>query len=162
MTLSLGDRLPDATLMRFTDKGVETVQLSSLTAGRKVVVFALPGAYSRTCSAAHVPSFIRTRDKFAAKGVDEVICIAVNDPFVMAAWGESTGAAKAGIVLLADPGAEYTKAAGMAFTAPPVGFYDRSRRYALFAEDGVVKVLHAEESPGVCDTSGGEAMLAAI
>ena len=162
MTLSVGDRLPDATLMTFGENGVESVDLSTLTAGRKVVIFALPGAYTRTCSAAHVPSFIRTRAQFGAKGVDEVICIAVNDPFVMAAWAEATGGAKAGIRFLADPGAAFTKAAGMAFTAPPVGFYDRSRRYALYAEDGVVKVLQAEDNPGVCDTSGGEAMLAAI
>lgn len=162
MTLSVDGRLPDATLMQFSDNRVSTVELSTLTAGRKVVIFALPGAFSRTCSAAHVPSFIRTRDGFAQKGVDEVICIAVNDPFVMAAWAEATGGAKAGIRFLADPGGAFTKAAGMSFTAPPVGLLDRSRRYALYAEDGVVKVLHAEENPGVCDTSGGEALLAAI
>ncbi|HMO07817.1 MAG TPA: peroxiredoxin [Paracoccaceae bacterium] len=162
MTLSVGDRLPQATLLRFGENGVETVELSSLTAGRKVVIFALPGAYTRTCSSAHVPSFIRTRAKFGDKGVDDVICIAVNDPFVMAAWADATGGAKAGIRFLADPGGDYTNAVGMAFTAPPVGFYGRSRRYALCAEDGVVKVLHVEEGTGVCDTSGGEAMLAAI
>lgn len=162
MAISTGDRLPEATLLRMGAEGPEKVALSDFTAGKRTVIFALPGAYTRTCSAAHVPSFIRTRAEFAGKGVDHVVCIAVNDPFVMAAWSEATGAGRAGIEMLADPGADYTRAVGMAFTAPAVGFYDRSRRYALFAEDGVVKVLHVEESPGACDLSGGEAMLAAI
>ncbi len=162
MTISVGDALPEAQLLRVGANGPEAVSLASLTKGRKVVIFGLPGAYTSTCTAAHVPSFIRTHDKFAAKGVDEIICVSVNDPFVMRAWGDSTGAVSAGISMLADPAADYTKAVGMEFTAPPVGFYDRSKRYALYAEDGVVKVMHAEESPGVCETSGGEAMLAAI
>ncbi|QYK41626.1 MAG: peroxiredoxin [Paracoccaceae bacterium] len=162
MTISPGDRLPDASLLRLGAEGPEAVTLSSMIAGRKAVIFALPGAYTRTCTAAHVPSFIRTRAGFAAKGVDAVICIAVNDPFVMAAWGESTGATAAGITMLADADAGFTKSVGMAFSAPPAGFYDRSMRYALYAEDGVVKVLHVEESRGSCDISGGEALLAAI
>lgn len=162
MAISEGDSLPNATLSRMGAEGPETVELSTLTAGRKVVIFALPGAYTGTCTTAHVPSFIRTIGDFKAKGVDEVICLSVNDPFVMGAWGDSTGATEAGITMLGDPAAEFTKAVGMDFTAPPVGLIDRSKRYALMAEDGVVKVLHAEENPGVCETSGGEAMLAAI
>lgn len=162
MAISEGDSLPNATLSRMGAEGPETVELSTLTAGRKVVIFALPGAYTGTCTTAHVPSFIRTIGDFKAKGVDEVICLSVNDPFVMGAWGESTGATEAGITMLGDPAAEFTKAVGMDFTAPPAGLFDRSKRYALMVEDGVVKVLHAEENPGVCETSGGEAMLAAI
>ena len=150
--IQVGDRLPDATLLHIGANGPEGVALGDRVKGRKVILFGLPGAFTGTCTSAHVPSFIRTRDAFAEKGVDEIICVSVNDPFVMKAWGESTGATKAGITLLA----------GMAFSAPPVGFVNRSKRYALYAEDGVVKVLHAEESPGVCDTSGGEAMLRAI
>jgi peroxiredoxin len=127
-----------------------------------VVIFGLPGAYTGTCTTAHVPSFIRTREKLAAKGVDEVICLSVNDAFVMKAWGDSTGAAAAGITMLGDVDAGFTKAIGMNFSVPAIGFFDRSKRYALYAEDGVVKVLHAEENAGQCDISGGEAMLAAI
>jgi cytochrome c peroxidase len=136
--------------------------VSSLTKGRKVVVFAVPGAFTPTCHSAHVPSFVRTKDAFAAKGVDEIICVSVNDPFVMQAWGTATGAAEAGITMLGDPGSSFTKAMGMDFDAPPVGLHARSKRYALYAEDGVIKVLHAEENPGVCETSGGEAMLEAL
>jgi peroxiredoxin len=162
MTISVGDTLPDATLLIFGANGPEAVKMADKTKGRKVVIFGLPGAYTRTCTAAHVPSFIRTRDAFAAKGVDEIICVSVNDPFVMKAWGDSTGAAAAGITMLGDADASFTKAIGMAFSAPAVGFIDRSARYALHAVDGVVKVLHIEEARGACETSGGESMLAAI
>lgn len=162
MTISEGSVLPEANLLQMGEAGAETVSIAAKTKGRKVVIFGLPGAYTGTCTSAHVPSFMRTKDKFAAKGVDEIICVSVNDPFVMKAWGESTGATAAGITFLADAGAEFTKAIGLAFTAPPVGLFDRSKRYALYAEDGVVKVLHVEESPGVCEASGGEALLAAI
>jgi len=162
MTIATGDKLPEATLVKMGPDGPEQVTLSSLLSGRKVVIFALPGAYTGTCTTAHVPSFMRTRDGFANKGVDEVICLSVNDPFVMGAWGEATGANSAGITMLGDPAAEFTKAVGMDFTAPPVGLIDRSKRYAMLVEDGTVSVLHVEENPGVCETSGGEALLAAI
>ena len=162
MTISVGDTLPDATLLRMGADGPEELSMSSLTAGRKVVIFGLPGAFTRTCTAAHVPSFMRTKKDFDAKGVDDIICVAVNDPFVMQAWGESTGADAAGLTLVGDAASEFTKAIGMEFDAPPVGFISRSKRFAMMVDNGVVKVLHAEESPGVCETSGGEAMLAAI
>jgi cytochrome c peroxidase len=109
-----------------------------------------------------VPSFIRTKPQFEAKGVDEILCLSVNDPFVMKAWGEATGATAGGITMLGDAEASFTKAIGMAFSAPAVGLIDRSARYAMLVEDGVVKVLHREESPGVCDLSGGESLLEAI
>lgn len=162
MTISAGQTLPDATLIRMGDGGAEQVSISALAKGRKVVIFAVPGAFTPTCHSAHVPSFIRTRDGFAAKGVDEIICVSVNDPFVMKAWGEATGADKAGITMLADADSSFTKAMGLAFDAPPVGLLARSKRYALYAEDGVVKALHMEESPGTCEISGGEALLKAI
>ena len=162
MTISVGQSLPDANLLRMGEDGPETVALSSKLKGRKVVVFGLPGAYTGVCTTAHVPSFIRTKDKFAAKGVDEIICVSVNDPFVLKAWGEATGAAAAGIALLGDSDAAFTKAIGLDFTAPPAGLINRSKRYALYAEDGVVKVIQVEDSPGQCTISGGEALLEAI
>ncbi len=162
MTISQGDTLPDATLIRMGDKGAEAVSLHSLAQGRKIVIFAVPGAFTPTCHSAHVPSFIRTKAGFDARGVDEIICISVNDPFVMKAWGEATGATAAGISMLADADGAFTKDIGLDFTAPPVGLLARSKRYALYAEDGVVKTMHLEESTGTCDISGGEALLAAI
>lgn len=162
MAISVGAALPEATLIRIGNNGPEAVSVSALTKGRKVVIFAVPGAFTPTCHSAHVPSFIRTKGGFDQKGVDEIICISVNDPFVMKAWGEATGAAAAGITMLADSDGSFTKALGLDFTAPPAGLFGRSKRYALCAEDGVVKTLHQEESPGTCEISGGEALLAAI
>ena len=162
MTISTGDRLPDATFVRLGANGPEEVSVETLTKGRKVVIFAVPGAFTPTCHSAHVPSFIRTKEALAAKGVEDVICVSVNDPFVMKAWGEATGATEAGISMLADGTGAFTAAMGLSFDAPPVGLMGRSKRYALMAEDGVVKVLHLEESPGVCEVSGGEALLAEL
>ncbi|MEM7074301.1 MAG: peroxiredoxin [Pseudomonadota bacterium] len=162
MTISTGDTLPDATLLHVGESGPEEVKLSDKTRGRKVVIFALPGAYTGTCTNAHVPSFIRTRDAFASKGVDEIICIAVNDPFVMDSWAESTGAKGAGITMLADSASEFAKAAGLSFTAPPVGLYDRLKRCAMLVDNGTVTVLQIDENPGVCELSAGETLLAEI
>ncbi len=162
MVISTGDKLPDATLVRMGNDGPESVALADLLKGRKVVIFAVPGAFTPTCHSAHVPSFIRTKDQFAAKGVDEIICISVNDPFVMKAWGEATGANSAGITMLGDPDSSFTKAIGMEFDAPPAGLMARSKRYAMVVDDGTVTVFQAEESPGVCEVSGGEALLEAV
>jgi peroxiredoxin len=162
MAISVGDSLPEATFVKMGDAGPEEVTVSSLTKGRKVVIFGLPGAFTPTCNSAHVPSFMRTKDDFAAKGVDEIICVSVNDPFVMKAWGEATGASAAGISMLADAGSAFTGAIGLQFDAPPVGLLARSKRYAMLVDDGVVKLLQQEESPGTCEVSGGEALLAAM
>ncbi|MDA7425077.1 peroxiredoxin [Thalassococcus lentus] len=162
MAISEGDTLPDANLTRIGDSGPEQVSISALTKGRKVIIFAVPGAYTPTCHSAHVPSFVRTKDDLAAKGVDEIICISVNDPFVMKAWGEATGASEAGITMLGDPESALTTAIGMNFDAPPAGLMARSKRYAMLVEDGKVSVLHEEEGPGVCEVTAGESMLAAI
>jgi cytochrome c peroxidase len=162
MTISTGDTLPEATLLKVGDSGPETVSLGALTKGRKVVLFAVPGAYTPTCSSAHVPSFIRTKAEFDAKGVDEIICVSVNDPFVMKAWGEATGAAEAGLTMLGDPEGAFTKAIGMDFDAPPAGLIGRSKRYAMAVEDGRVTVLHVEQSPGTCEATAGESLLAEI
>ena len=129
--------------------------------GRKVVVFGLPGAYTGPCSTIHLPSFIRTAEQFRGQGVDEIICISVNDPFVLKAWSEASGAAEAGITMLGDPDAVLTKALGMEFTAPPIGLYNRSNRYALLLEDGVIKVANVDE-PATCKISVGEELLAAM
>ncbi len=162
MTISTGDTLPDATLVRMGESGPEAVDLGATLKGRKVVIFAVPGAFTPTCHSAHVPSFIRTKDEFTAKGVDEIICISVNDPFVMKAWGEATGATAAGISMLSDASTTFTDAIGMAFDAPPAGLIKRSKRYAMLVEDGVVMQFMPEESTGTCEISGGESLLAAL
>ena len=162
MAISQGDTLPDATLVYLGDDGPATIKLSEKTKGRKVVIFALPGAYTGVCSTAHVPSFIRTKDQCVEKGVDEIICVSVNDPFVLDAWDKSTGASDAGITMLGDAEAEFTSAMGRTFSAPPVGLINRSTRYAMVVEDGTITLLQEEENPGVCDVSGGEGLLDAM
>ena len=158
MSLKTGDTLPDATLSVWGAEGPKTVQLKEKLKGRKVLVFALPGAFTGPCSTIHLPSFIKTADQFKAKGVEEIICIAVNDPFVLNAWGEVSGATDAGITLLGDADGSFTKAVGMDFTAPHLGLIGRSNRYAALLDDGVITHLSVDE-PGVCDISTGERFL---
>ncbi len=162
MTISKGDRLPAAKLLRLGANGPEAVDLGARLKGRKVVIFGLPGAFTGPCTTSHLPSFIRTRAAFGAKGVDEVICIAVNDPFTLNAWGEVTGAAKAGITLLGDAEGTFTQALGMRFSAPDLGLINRATRYAMLVEDGVVSVLNLEKQAGACELTKGEELLAMI
>ncbi|PWE29621.1 peroxiredoxin [Pararhodobacter marinus] len=161
MTISTGETLPDATLQKIGADGPEAVSVKDLTEGRKVVIFAVPGAFTPTCHSAHVPSFVRSMDALKQKGVDEVVCISVNDAFVMKSWGEATGATEAGITMLADGMGEFTEKLGLSFDAPPVGLKGRSKRYAMMVEDGVVTVFHPETGSG-CEISGGEAMVEAL
>jgi peroxiredoxin len=162
MTIETGDTLPEAKFSRIGENGAELVTLSDLTKGRKIVLFAVPGAFTPTCHSAHVPSFIRCKDALKAKGVDEIICVSVNDAFVMKTWGEVTGAHAAGLTMLADGAGEFTREMGFDFSAPIAGLMGRSKRYAMMVDNGVVQVMHVEESAGVCEISGGEAMVAAI
>ena len=131
-------------------------------AGRNVVIFGLPGAYTSTCSTSHVPSFMRVADKLRAKGVDEIMCLSVNDADVMQAWGKATGGTDKGITFVADTMSNFTLGIGMEFSVPAIGWVNRSNRYALYAVDGVVKVLNIGEETNACEISGGETMLAAI
>lgn len=159
--VSVGDRLPDAIFRVMGPDGPSTVTLSEKTAGRRVVIVAVPGAFTPTCDGKHLPSFVRTKPQFDAKGIDEILCVSVNDAHVMRLWGETTGATEAGITMLADADASFTKALGLDFDKPDVGFFNRSRRYALVAEDGIVTVLNLEK-PGECAISTGEELLASL
>jgi cytochrome c peroxidase len=160
MKLEIGKTLPEATFLRRNDKDeVETISLRDLTDGKTVVLFALPGAYTATCSAAHMPSFVRTAIALRANGVDTIACIAVNDPAVMRAWGQDTGAHDAGILMLSDADGSYTRAVGMDYDAPATGLYGRSKRYSLLVRDGVIEQFNFDEERGVCNLSAGETML---
>jgi glutaredoxin/glutathione-dependent peroxiredoxin len=161
MTISEGQRLPDAKMIEMGANGPETVDLAARIKGRKVVMFGLPGAFTGPCSTIHLPSFVRTAEAFRGKGVDEIICVSVNDPFVLSAWAESSGGKAAGIAFLGDPDAGFTKALKMEFTAPHLGLIDRSSRYAVLVEDGVITKARIDKA-GECDLSTGETLLAAI
>ena len=159
MALAVGDRLPAAKLLNQIGTTVTEIDIADHAKGKRLVIFGLPGAYTSTCSTAHLPSFIRTAADFRAQGVDEVICIAVNDVRVMEHWGRTSGAEAAGILMLADWDSEFAKAAGLAFSVPAVGFKDRLTRCAMVVEDGVVAVLQLETDKTACDLTAGETLL---
>ena len=125
MARNEGDTLPQGTLLQMTQDGPAAVDMAQYATGR-VAIFALPGAYTGICSTQHVPSFIRTADQFRAKGVDRIVCVSVNDPFVMGAWAKDTGAEAAGLTFLSDADGAFTEAMGMSFDAPPAGLFGRS------------------------------------
>ena len=159
MTVQVGDRIPSVKLINQMDGDPEQIDIAARIAGKRAVIFGLPGAYTGICSAAHLPSFIRTADAFRAKGIEEIICVSVNDVRVMNHWGEHSGAHAAGILMLADWDSELTKALGLEFSLPALGFKDRMTRCAMLVEDGVVTALQFEEDHGVCNLTAGETML---
>ena len=167
MTIKIGDRLPEGTLSEFIEVesegcslGPNTFKLSELSKGKKIAVFGLPGAYTPTCSAKHVPGYIALADKFKTKGVDEIWCISVNDAFVMGAWGRDQKAT--GVVrMMADGSADLTKALGLEFDLTSKGMGIRSQRYSMLVEDGVVKQLNIEQ-PGKFEVSNAETLLSQL
>lgn len=161
MTIKVGDKLPEATFKVLTDDGPADKTTSDVFSGKKVVVFAVPGAYTPTCNALHVPNFLGHLDALKEKGVDTVACIAVNDMFVLHEWAKSTGALGK-IPFLSDGNGDFTKAIGLEFDASANGLGIRSQRYAMVVDDGVVKVLNVEEVPKTAEASSAENILAAL
>eukprot|EP00899_Mesostigma_viride_P029272 jgi/Mesvir1/952/Mv17506-RA.1 len=158
MTICVGDKLPAGELMyKDKDGNNSKISIQELTAGKKVVLFAVPGAFTPTCSLKHLPGFIENADKFKAKGVSTIGCISVNDVYVMNEWGKSVGA-DGKVMMLADGGAVYTKALGVDMDKTDKGLGVRSRRYAMVVENGVVKALNLEEG-GAFTFSGAESIL---
>ena len=161
MTIAKGDSLPEATFRVMGAEGIESLTTKDVFGGKKVVLFAVPGAFTPTCHLKHLPGFIDNADAFKNKGIDTVACVAVNDPFVLGAWAEMSGG-KGKVLFLSDGNAEFTKKIGMDFDGSGIGLGTRSKRYAMLVDDGVVKVLHTEDSPGVAEVSTAESMLAEI
>jgi glutaredoxin/glutathione-dependent peroxiredoxin len=155
MPIQTGEAIPEITLKRIRE-GVETIDTPTLFAGHKVVLFAVPGAFTPTCSERHLPGFVQHFDEFHKRGID-VYCVSVNDPFVMQAWGQSQDVPE-GLQMLADGNADFTRALGLEMDASGYGMGVRSKRYALYAEDGVVKQLWVE-SPGEFKVSSAEHVL---
>jgi peroxiredoxin len=159
MTIKAGDKVPSATLRYLGPDGVKSVTTDEFFAGKKVALFAVPGAFTRTCSQRHLPSYVTNAAELKAKGVDTIACLAVNDPFVMGAWGKEH---KAGdIVMLGDGSGEFTRAIGLELDRIKEGMGIRSQRYSMLVDNGVVKALHVEQ-PGQFDVSSAEAMLKAL
>jgi peroxiredoxin len=159
MTIKIGDRIPGATLNTLKD-GVQAIRSDELFAGKTVVLFSVPGAFTPTCSAKHLPGYVDKLAEFKAKGVDTVACMAVNDAFVMDAWAKSQNA-PAEIVMLADGNGNFAKSMGLEMDATAFGMGMRSKRFALVAKDGVITHLHVE-APGEFKVSSAEAVLAVL
>ncbi|MDH5493886.1 MAG: peroxiredoxin [Myxococcales bacterium] len=158
MTISIGDTIPSATLKELTDEGMNEVKTEELFGpGRKVIVFSLPGAFTPTCSQTHLPGFVAEADALRAKGVSEIVCLAVNDAFVMKAWGDAQGATGK-VRMLADGSAVFTKLLGLEQDLSAAGMGIRGKRFAMIVEDGKVKNLDVEEGRGV-DVSGAQACM---
>ncbi|RNF85297.1 peroxiredoxin [Montanilutibacter psychrotolerans] len=155
MTIQVGDKLPEVPLQRIRE-GVETVDTLTLFGDGKVVLFAVPGAFTPTCSERHLPGYVEHFDAFRSKGID-VACLSVNDPFVMQAWGQSQNVPD-GLLMLADGNGEFTRALGLELDASAYGMGTRAKRFALYAEDGVVRQLHVE-APGEFRVSSADFML---
>ena len=158
MTIAVGDRIPDGSLNVFKD-GIQTISSLDVLGEGKVVLFAVPGAFTPTCSNKHLPGFVQHMEDFRERGI-RVACMSVNDAFVMHAWGESQGVPE-DLLMLADGNATFSKALGLELDGTKNGMGIRSKRFALYAEDGVVKVIHVE-APGEFRVTTAEAMLAAI
>ena len=156
MSIQQGDRLPEATLHTMRDGRPTAITTSELFSGKKVVVFAVPGAFTPTCSEAHLPGYVVQADAIKAKGIDDIICVAVNDAFVMGAWGKA-GNADA-LTMVGDGNGDFTKAIGLEMDGSGFGLGTRSQRYAMVIEDGVVDTL-AVETGGQLDVSSAESIL---
>jgi peroxiredoxin len=161
MAIKVGDRLPEAKFRVMTAEGPGWKTTDEVFKGKKVALFAVPGAFTPTCSNLHMPSFLNNVSAFKAKGVDTIAVTAVNDAFVMKAWADKTGG-DGKIDFLADGSAEFAKAIDMTLDASGNGLGIRSKRYSMLVEDGVVKQVNVEEAPGKCEVSGGQALLGQI
>ena len=156
MTIKIGDTLPSISLQHKIDDQVETLSSDDLFSGKKVVVFALPGAFTPTCSASHLPGYVVHSDQLFDKGVDRIVCLSVNDAFVMGAWGQNQNAEE--ILMLADGNGDFTSAIGLELDASGFGMGKRAQRFGMIVEDGTVTYLGVE-APGEIKASSAETML---
>jgi peroxiredoxin len=161
MTIAKGDRLPEATFRILGSEGITALTTGEIFDGKKVVLFAVPGAFTPTCHLKHLPGFIENADAFKKSGIDTVACVAVNDPFVLDAWADASGG-KGKVLFLSDGNAEFTKKIGMDFDGSGIGLGTRSNRYAMLVDDGVVEVLKVEDSPAVAQETTAGKLLEAI
>ena len=160
MTIKVGDKVPSVKLKQMTAEGVKEVSTDDFFKGKKVVLFALPGAFTPTCSAKHLPGFVQNAETIKAKGVDAIACLSVNDAFVMNAWGKDQKA-DGKVTMLADGNGDFTRAVGLELDATANGLGKRSKRYAMVVDNGVVKTLNVE-APGAFEVSSAEAILKAL
>ena len=157
MSISVGDKIPDVKVMLATGEGPQAAQTGELLGAGKVALFSVPGAFTPTCSAKHLPGFVEKADALAAKGVDKIVCMSVNDAFVMGAWGKAQNAGDK-VVMMADGNGDFARAIGLVMDGKGFGMGERSQRFSAVIENGVVKKLNVE-APGAFDVSSAEHML---
>ena len=157
MTIKVGDTMPDATLIKMTEAGPQPISTGALFGGRTVALFSVPGAFTPTCSAKHLPGYISNAEAMKAAGVDEIVCVSVNDAFVMGAWGQSSGAADK-VTMLADGNGDFVKALGLEFDGSKFGMGTRGQRFSMLVKDGKVEKLNVEE-PGAFKVSSAEHLM---
>ena len=157
MTIKVGDKIPQVTLSTMTEEGPKPVDLGELCEGKKVVLFAVPGAFTPTCSAQHLPGYITNSSALKEKGVDVIACVSVNDAFVMAAWGKDRNSGDS-VLMLSDGNGEFTAAVGLEMDGKAFGLGTRSQRYAMVIDSGVVTTLNIEPGPSL-DVSSSESIL---
>ena len=160
MTIKVGDKIPSVKLKQMTPDGIKDVQSDDFFKGKKVVLFAVPGAFTPTCSAKHLPGFVQKASELKGKGVDTVACVSVNDAFVMSAWGKDQKVDDK-VLMLADGNGDFTRAVGLEMDGSGYGLGKRSQRYAMVVQDGVVKTLNVEK-PGGFEVSSADAVLKAL
>jgi peroxiredoxin len=160
MAIAIGDRIPDVKVFTFGESGPEVTTSGEVLGTGKVVLFAVPGAFTPTCSDHHLPGFVMRTEELKAKGVDKIVCVSVNDPFVMSAWGNDQKVGRS-VVMLADGNGAFTDAMGLAMDGSGFGLGHRSQRYAAIIEDGIVTWLAVEPGPGL-NASSAEEVLAAL
>ena len=160
MAIQIGDKVPSVNLQNMGADGVETISSNDLFAGKKVVLFALPGAFTPTCSAAHLPGYVVASDDLLAKGVDRIVCLSVNDAFVMDAWGKQHNADDQ-VMMIADGSGHFTNAVGLELDLDAAGFGLRSQRYAMVVNNGVVEVLNVE-APQAFEVSDAQTILSSL
>jgi len=161
MSIQPGDKLPDATLMHLTDAGPAPISTEELFGGKTVALFAVPGAFTPTCSNQHLPGFIEKSEELRAAGVDTIVCIAVNDAFVMGAWGQQQGA-NGKVMMVGDGNAELTQKMGLSVDSSGFGMGTRSLRFSMIVRDGVLETLNIEQNPGQAVDSGAEKLLSQL
>ena len=160
--LEIGRKLPNSSVLLVRESKIETIDLMDKLVGRSIAIFGMPGAFTETCTELHIPNILKYKQKLLELGVEEIFVIVVNDAFVVRRWGYSFDAFNQGITLIADSSSEFSKAVGLNFSVPSIGFYDRSLRYAMMSRDGVVEKFLIEKSEDEITTSGADALVEAM